>query len=110
MSSGTVNTGFALNNLEINVTALHGGLQLECFLHPYIAENGMLMVMWIGMQFPPDLVMKVFGVPSSAQVNTEMVRHATYLTLAVMVPFIHAGNEATSLLQPGLHEWDCEPC
>ena len=45
----------------------------------------MLMVMWIGMQFPPDLVMKVFGVPSSAQVNTEMVRHATYLTLAVMV-------------------------
>lgn len=42
-------------------------------LYPIMAENGMLMVMWIGMQFPPELVMKVFGVPSLAQVNTEMV-------------------------------------
>jgi len=40
-----------------------------------VAENGLVMVLWVGQQFPPDSTQKVFGVPSLAQVNTDMVNH-----------------------------------
>lgn len=35
------------------------------------AENGVVMVLWIGQQFGADSVQKLFGVPSLAQIQTE---------------------------------------
>ena len=35
--------------------------------------NGFVMVMWIGQQVSGDMVSKVFGVTSQAQINMDMV-------------------------------------
>ena len=41
----------------------------------YFAENGVVMVLWVGQQLPPEHIQKLFGVPSLAQIQAEnMVR------------------------------------
>ena len=57
------------------VFTLFGGVTYNVnYVWLYIhIENGLVMVMWIGQQFPTDSVQKVFGVPSLAQINTEIV-------------------------------------
>ncbi|MCG8622848.1 MAG: hypothetical protein MJE68_12745 [Proteobacteria bacterium] len=37
------------------------------------AVNGFVMVVWIGQQVSGDLVAKLFGVTSQAQINMDMV-------------------------------------
>lgn len=38
----------------------------------------MTAALWIGQQLPSDAVQKIFGVPSLAQVNEEMVKSCAY--------------------------------
>ncbi len=35
------------------------------------AVNGLVMILWVGLQFPAESVQKLFGVPSLAQLNTD---------------------------------------
>jgi len=35
--------------------------------------NGLVLVLWVGIQFPLESVQKLFGVPSLAQLNPESV-------------------------------------
>ena len=47
-----------------------------------------MMVIWIGQQFPPDSMQKVFGVPSMAQINTEMVCCECLCKLSICIPVV----------------------
>ena len=47
-------------------------LSQEC-LFSYHAVNGFVMVVWIGQQVSGDLVTKLFGVTSQAQIHMDMV-------------------------------------
>ena len=40
---------------------------------PLPTENGFVMVIWVGQQVTSDFISKVFGAPSHAQINTDMV-------------------------------------
>ena len=61
--------GTVIEGGYFEIDALRGGLQLECsYIHT---------LQWIGMQC---LVMKLFGVPSLAQVNTVVVCPPVFLT------------------------------
>ena len=40
-----------------------------------ITENGFQLVLWVGQQVSHDFISQVFGVPSPAQINTDMVSH-----------------------------------
>lgn len=39
-----------------------------------VAENGLTMYMWIGMNVNPEWVQQVFGVQSAAQIDIDKVR------------------------------------
>jgi hypothetical protein len=39
----------------------------------YISDNGMCMLIWIGMNVSPDWVVSLFGVQSVAQIDIDMV-------------------------------------
>lgn len=50
----------------------------EIFLRPFniniFSENGIYMFLWLGLAAPSDWVASVFGVPSTAQVDTDRNR------------------------------------
>ena len=42
-------------------------------------ENGFQLVVWVGQQVSHDFMSQVFGAPSVAQINTDMVRRSSLL-------------------------------
>ena len=49
-------------------------VMLSCHvLFSVLAVNGYVIVMWIGQQVSGDVVSKLFGVSSQAQINMDMV-------------------------------------
>lgn len=39
------------------------------------SENGIQLVLWVGQQVSHDFISQVFGAPSPAQIDTDMVRY-----------------------------------
>ena len=60
--------------LLLSLCTFHSAFPHPCLL-PFLppTENGFVMVIWVGQQVASDFISKVFGAPSHAQINTDMV-------------------------------------
>ena len=61
------------------------------------------MVMWIGQQLPADIVSKVFGVTSQAQVNMDMVRERGRESDLSMIKLIHGFHGCVDGMKVHVH-------